>query len=132
MSKTAHLDDRALLTVSGEAATEFLQNLVTCDVEKLETDATTFGALLTPQGKILFEFLVTKTKNGFLMLLMYLSFGMMMQVQTPGIQNLDAVFIQTQSQQMLHRKTGMQSEFRRVFQNSEWTLMLHPCFPTKP
>jgi folate-binding protein YgfZ len=65
MTKSAHLDDRALLTVSGEAATEFLQNLVTCDVEKLETDATTFGALLTPQGKILFEFLVTKTTNGF-------------------------------------------------------------------
>lgn len=67
MSKTALLDDRALLAVTGDVAKDFLQNLVTCDVEKLSIDQSTFGALLTPQGKILFEFLVTKTADGFLL-----------------------------------------------------------------
>ncbi len=65
MSKTALLDDRALLAVSGEEATEFLQNLVTCDVENLGFDQSTFGSLLTPQGKILFEFIITKPDKGF-------------------------------------------------------------------
>ncbi len=67
MSQTAHLEDRALLSVSGEVATDFLQNLVTCDVEKLDVGGTTFGALLTPQGKILFEFLISKSDGGFLL-----------------------------------------------------------------
>ena len=67
MSKTALLDDRSLISISGEAATDFLQNLITCDVENLTVDSATFGALLTPQGKILFEFLVSKSDNGFLL-----------------------------------------------------------------
>ena len=47
---------RACLRVAGEDATHFLQNLVTCEIEGLEECDLTFGALLTPQGKVLFDF----------------------------------------------------------------------------
>lgn len=56
--------DRALVTVSGETAVEFLQALITTDVVQLTADEVRPGALLTPQGKILFEFLVSRTETG--------------------------------------------------------------------
>jgi folate-binding protein YgfZ len=52
------LDDRGVVRVAGADAAHFLQNLVTNDVEGLETGALRFAALLTPQGKILFDFLI--------------------------------------------------------------------------
>ena len=54
----ALLPDRAVVTVSGEDATSFLQGVVTCNVETLGPDEARLGALLTPQGKILFDFLI--------------------------------------------------------------------------
>jgi hypothetical protein len=62
----ARLDDRALIRVSGPDAEHFLQNLVTADIDALETPGATAAALLTPQGKILFDFLIYKTDNGYL------------------------------------------------------------------
>ena len=56
--------DRACLHVGGADAEHFLQNLVTCEVEKLR-EGLTFGALLTPQGKVLFDFFVSRTADGF-------------------------------------------------------------------
>lgn len=64
--KIAHLSDRALVRIDGEVAVEFLQNLITCDVEKLAEGEANFGALLTPQGKILFDFFCVRTSTGFL------------------------------------------------------------------
>jgi len=52
------LDDRGVLRVAGPDAAHFLQNIVTNDVEGLEAGALRFAALLTPQGKILFDFLI--------------------------------------------------------------------------
>ena len=54
----AVLPDRAVLSVVGSDARAFLQNLVTCDVDALSPGTAAFGALLTPQGKILFDFLI--------------------------------------------------------------------------
>jgi folate-binding protein YgfZ len=54
----ALLDDRAVLSVSGPDARKFLQGLVTCDVDALGPGQAAFGALLSPQGKILFDFFV--------------------------------------------------------------------------
>ena len=64
--KTARLTDRALVRIDGEEATDFLQNLVTCDVETLAKGEATFGALLMPQGKILFDFFCMRTTDGYL------------------------------------------------------------------
>jgi len=61
MSATAaYLTDRGVVRVEGEDAAEFLQGLVTNDVLGLAAGAARFAALLTPQGKILFDFLVVR------------------------------------------------------------------------
>ncbi|MBV8661619.1 MAG: folate-binding protein, partial [Hyphomicrobiales bacterium] len=58
--KSAFLEDRGVVRVSGEDAAGFLHNLVTNDVEALEIGQARYAALLTPQGKILFDFLVVR------------------------------------------------------------------------
>lgn len=60
------LTNRALLNISGETAKDFLQGLVTCDVASLQIGEIAFGALLSPQGKILFDFFVIASTNGFI------------------------------------------------------------------
>jgi tRNA-modifying protein YgfZ len=56
---------RAVLSVSGADAQSFLQNIVTTDVDALEPGTLRAGALLSPQGKILFDFLVSRSEDGF-------------------------------------------------------------------
>lgn len=53
-----HLADRGVVRVSGEDAKSFLDGLITCDLDRVSPAAARFGALLTPQGKILFDFIV--------------------------------------------------------------------------
>lgn len=57
--------DRSVLRISGPDARGFLQDLVTNDVGRLGTDAA-YAALLSPQGKYLFDFLVVGEGDGFL------------------------------------------------------------------
>lgn len=54
------LTDRVVLCASGPDAESFLQNVVTTDLASLGADEARPGALLTPQGKILFDFLVSR------------------------------------------------------------------------
>ncbi len=65
-NKVYILEDRGVIYLSGEDSTNFLQNLISNDVNKINESFSTFGALLSPQGKYLFEFLVVKHKKGFL------------------------------------------------------------------
>ncbi|MEE2691436.1 MAG: folate-binding protein [Pseudomonadota bacterium] len=60
------LPSRAVLRISGPDSRAFLQGLVTNNVEKLEDGEAAFAALLTPQGKILFDFLLVARGDGFL------------------------------------------------------------------
>ncbi|WP_262272930.1 CAF17-like 4Fe-4S cluster assembly/insertion protein YgfZ [Microvirga yunnanensis] len=55
---SVHLADRGVVRVSGEDAKGFLDNLITCDLDRVSAHTARLGALLTPQGKILFDFLV--------------------------------------------------------------------------
>jgi folate-binding protein YgfZ len=55
---TAQLADRALISVSGEDWRSFLQGQITQDVETLAPGEARFGALLTPQGRLLFDMFV--------------------------------------------------------------------------
>jgi len=61
------LNSRDLLRISGEDATAFLHGLVTCDIEHLKAGEIVFGALLSPQGKILFDFFILASTNGFIL-----------------------------------------------------------------
>jgi hypothetical protein len=65
-ARTAELEGRTLVAITGTDAAHFLQNLVTCEVEALATGQVAFGALLTPQGKILFDFFLLRTGEGFI------------------------------------------------------------------
>ncbi|MGB7972864.1 MAG: folate-binding protein [Roseiarcus sp.] len=58
--KAAILEDRGVISVSGEDATTFLQGLLTNDVERLAPSEARYAALLTPQGKILFDMIVVR------------------------------------------------------------------------
>jgi folate-binding protein YgfZ len=62
--KAAFLPDRGVVKVSGEDARNFLNGLVTTDVTKLKPGQGRFGALLTPQGKIIVDFLMTEAPAG--------------------------------------------------------------------
>lgn len=58
--------DRGVVEVSGPEATTFLHGLVTATVKSLAPGEASFGALLTPQGKILFDFFLVRRDDGFL------------------------------------------------------------------
>jgi tRNA-modifying protein YgfZ len=58
--KAAFLPDRGVVEVAGEDARKFLNGLLTTDVTQLVPGQARFGALLTPQGKIIVDFLVTE------------------------------------------------------------------------
>src|SRR6195256_4510455 len=62
--KAAFLPDRGVVKVSGEAARDFLNGLVTTDVGLIQPGLGRFGALLTPQGKITVDFLITEAPAG--------------------------------------------------------------------
>jgi folate-binding protein YgfZ len=62
--KAAFLPDRGVVKVSGEDARNFLNGLVTADVTVLQPGLGRFGALLTPQGKITVDFLITEAPSG--------------------------------------------------------------------
>ena len=59
------LEDRAILYINGDDAKEFLQNLISNDINKVNDDNSCFASLLTPQGKFLFEFIIVKHKLGY-------------------------------------------------------------------
>ena len=60
----ATLDDRAIISVTGADAEHFLQNILTVDLDALEAGVAKPGALLSPQGKILFDFLISRDGGG--------------------------------------------------------------------
>ena len=59
------LEDRGILYINGANAKEFLQNLISNDINKVDESNSCFSSLLSPQGKFLFEFLIIKHKSGF-------------------------------------------------------------------
>ena len=59
------LEDRGILFIQGLDAKEFLQNLITNDINKVNEKNSCFASLLTPQGKYLFDFLIVQHKKGY-------------------------------------------------------------------
>ena len=59
------LDDRAILYINGLDSKDFLQNLVSNDINKVTDSSSCFASLLTPQGKFLYEFIIIKHKSGY-------------------------------------------------------------------
>ncbi len=59
------LEDRGILFIQGKDVKEFLQNLITNDINKVNETNSCFASILTPQGKYLFDFLIVKHKTGY-------------------------------------------------------------------
>jgi tRNA-modifying protein YgfZ len=62
--KVALLPDRGMVKVAGDGARNFLHGLVTADILKLAPGTARFCALLTPQGKIIADFIVVEAADG--------------------------------------------------------------------
>ncbi len=59
------LEDRAILYINGSDSKDFLQNLISNDINKVSDDSSCFASLFTPQGKFLYEFIIVKHKSGY-------------------------------------------------------------------
>ena len=57
--------NRGLISIRGDDAKNYLQNIITNDINKVSHSNSIFSALLSPQGKYLFEFFVVKDKDGY-------------------------------------------------------------------
>ena len=66
-NQTITLEDRGFVQIKGDDAKDFLQNLVTNNMEKVSNIFTIFSSILTPQGKYLYEFFILKTQHGYLL-----------------------------------------------------------------
>jgi len=64
--QTAELEDRGVVSVTGTDAGKLLQGLITNDLDTLKPGCALFAGLLSPQGKILFDFFVVPKSNGYL------------------------------------------------------------------
>lgn len=62
---TAKLDDRAVIRIAGADARTLLQNVVTLDIDDVDRHGSGYGALLTPQGKILWDFVLHRLEGGY-------------------------------------------------------------------
>jgi len=62
--QAALLPDRGVVEVAGQDARKFLNGLLTSDVDKLEPAHAVFAALLTPQGKIIVDFILVEGAEG--------------------------------------------------------------------
>ena len=65
INKVYILEDRGLLYINGDDAKEFLQNIITNNIENVTEDKSCFSALLSPQGKYLYDFIIIKHKSGY-------------------------------------------------------------------
>ena len=64
LAKMSLLPDRGVVRVTGPDAEKFLNGTITADLDMLARQTAVHSALLTPQGKMLFEFFVTNAPNG--------------------------------------------------------------------
>jgi folate-binding protein YgfZ len=63
--KLTKLSNRSILSVSGKDSEQFLQGIVTCDIKNIRKRSS-YGSILTPQGKLLYDFIISKINNNFL------------------------------------------------------------------
>ena len=62
----AYIASKSFISINGQDSIDFIQNIISNDIKKVTDNNCIFASLLTPQGKFLFEFIIFKTKNIFL------------------------------------------------------------------
>jgi folate-binding protein YgfZ len=63
--QTVILEDRGIISVSGTDATDFLQNILSNDIDKVDNNKSIYSAILTPQGKYLYDFFIIKYNDAY-------------------------------------------------------------------
>ena len=64
--KVSILNNRSVLKISGKDSLLFLNNIISSDIEKINKEEMFITTLLSPQGKILFDFFIVKNDDYFL------------------------------------------------------------------
>jgi len=59
------LEDRGLISIEGPDTKDFLQNIISNDINKVSESSSVFSGIFTPQGKYLYEFFIIKNNEGF-------------------------------------------------------------------
>ena len=67
ITETCLLEDRGIIYIEGPDTKEFLQNIITNNLDKISDKQSIYSSLLTPQGKYLFDFILVKHKKGYVM-----------------------------------------------------------------
>ena len=65
ITETCILEDRGIIYIEGPDTKEFLQNIITNNLDKISDKQSIYSSLLTPQGKYLFDFILAKHKKGY-------------------------------------------------------------------
>ena len=65
ITETCILEDRGIIYIEGPDTKNFLQNIVTNNLDKVTDNQSIYSSLLTPQGKYLFDFILVKHKKGY-------------------------------------------------------------------
>ena len=66
---TTNLENKRVISVTGDESEAFLNNIITNDVKKIETKKVIYSCLLSPQGKVISHFFITKVKGQFLFII---------------------------------------------------------------
>ncbi len=62
----AYVTVKGFISIKGEDSIDFIQNIISNNIKNVTDNNCIFSSLLTPQGKFLFEFIILKIKNNFL------------------------------------------------------------------
>ncbi len=65
ITETCLLEDRGIIYIEGPDTKEFLQNIVTNNLDFVSETRSIYSSILTPQGKYLFDFILVKHKKGY-------------------------------------------------------------------
>jgi folate-binding protein YgfZ len=65
-TEKAYVTSKGFISVSGIDSPDFLQNIISNDIKKVTDNNCIFASLLTPQGKLLFEFIILKREKSYL------------------------------------------------------------------
>ena len=60
-------ENRGLISVSGFDSKDFLQNIITNDINKVSKNNSIFAAIFTPQGKYLYEFFIVQVEKEYML-----------------------------------------------------------------
>ena len=66
---TTKLKNKRVISVTGDESEVFLNNIITNDIKKIKTKKVVYSCLLSPQGKVISHFFITKVKDQFLFII---------------------------------------------------------------